>query len=52
LEHSPHQALAHLLDLTCAKDTIISLNSKTGALVWNHHLPPALGMEVAGHAGP
>jgi outer membrane protein assembly factor BamB len=36
---------------TNANDTIIAVNAKTGALVWNHHRPPALGMEVAGHAG-
>jgi outer membrane protein assembly factor BamB len=35
-----------------ANDTVIAINSKTGAMVWNQHRPPALGMEVAGYAGP
>lgn len=35
-----------------ANDTVIALNSKTGAMLWNQHRPPALGMEVAGYAGP
>jgi outer membrane protein assembly factor BamB len=34
-----------------ANDTVIAVNAKTGALVWNQHRAPALGMEVAGHAG-
>lgn len=35
-----------------ANDTVIAMNAKTGAMVWNQHRPPALGMEVAGYAGP
>lgn len=35
-----------------ANDTVIAINAKTGAMVWNQHRPPALGMEVAGYAGP
>jgi outer membrane protein assembly factor BamB len=35
-----------------ANDTVIAINAKTGAMVWNQHRAPALGMEVAGYAGP
>jgi glucose dehydrogenase len=28
------------------------MNAKTGAMLWNQHRSPALGMEVAGYAGP
>ena len=35
-----------------ANDTVIAMNAKTGVMVWNQHRPPALGMEVAGYAGP
>jgi outer membrane protein assembly factor BamB len=35
-----------------ANDTVLAINAKTGAMVWNQHRPPALGMEVAGYAGP
>lgn len=35
-----------------ANDTVVALNAKTGAMVWNQHRSPALGMEVAGYAGP
>jgi outer membrane protein assembly factor BamB len=35
-----------------ANDTLIAINAKTGAMVWNQHRSPALGMEVAGYAGP
>jgi outer membrane protein assembly factor BamB len=35
-----------------ANDTVIAMNSKSGAMVWNQHRSPALGMEVAGYAGP
>jgi outer membrane protein assembly factor BamB len=35
-----------------ANDTVIGINAKTGAMVWNQHRSPALGMEVAGYAGP
>jgi outer membrane protein assembly factor BamB len=35
-----------------ANDTVIAINAKSGAMVWNQHRPPALGMEVAGYAGP
>jgi outer membrane protein assembly factor BamB len=41
-----------LVYATNANDTLVAVNAKTGALVWNQHHPPALGMEVAGHAGP
>jgi outer membrane protein assembly factor BamB len=34
-----------------ANDTVIAINAKTGAMVWNQHRAPALGMEVAGYAG-
>jgi outer membrane protein assembly factor BamB len=35
-----------------ANDTVVAINAKSGAMVWNQHRPPALGMEVAGYAGP
>jgi outer membrane protein assembly factor BamB len=35
-----------------ANDTVVAINAKTGAMIWNQHRPPALGMEVAGYAGP
>ncbi len=35
-----------------ANDTVIALNRETGALRWSQHRAPALGMEVAGYAGP
>jgi outer membrane protein assembly factor BamB len=41
-----------LVYATNANDTVVAMNAKTGAMVWNQHRPPALGMEVAGYAGP
>src|SRR5688572_17865090 len=35
-----------------ANDTVIAINVKSGAMIWNQHRAPALGMEVAGYAGP
>jgi outer membrane protein assembly factor BamB len=35
-----------------ANDTVVAINAKSGAMVWNQHRAPALGMEVAGYAGP
>jgi outer membrane protein assembly factor BamB len=35
-----------------ANDTVIAINAKSGAMIWNQHRAPALGMEVAGYAGP
>lgn len=35
-----------------ANDTVIALDKKTGARRWSQHRAPALGMEVAGYAGP
>jgi outer membrane protein assembly factor BamB len=35
-----------------ANDTIIALDRKTGVRKWSQHRTPALGMEVAGYAGP
>jgi outer membrane protein assembly factor BamB len=35
-----------------ANDTVIALNRKTGERRWSQHRAPALGMEVAGYAGP
>lgn len=35
-----------------ANDTFLAIHAETGALVWQQHRPPALGMEVAGHAAP
>lgn len=41
-----------LVYIANANDTVIAINAKSGAMVWNQHRPPALGMEVAGHSGP
>lgn len=41
-----------LVYIVNANDTVVAINAKSGAMVWNQHRPPALGMEVAGHAGP
>lgn len=35
-----------------ANDTVLALDSATGKLAWSQHRAPALGMEVAGYAGP
>lgn len=35
-----------------ANDTVIAIDAKTGARIWSQHRTPALGMEVAGYAGP
>jgi outer membrane protein assembly factor BamB len=35
-----------------ANDTLLALDRKTGALKWNQHRTPAMGMEVAGYSGP
>jgi outer membrane protein assembly factor BamB len=35
-----------------ANDTILALDRKTGQRRWSQHRTPALGMEVAGYAGP
>ena len=35
-----------------ANDTVLALNRATGARRWSQHRAPALGMEVAGYAGP
>ena len=35
-----------------ANDTVLALDPKTGKMKWNQHRAPALGMEVAGYAGP
>jgi outer membrane protein assembly factor BamB len=35
-----------------ANDTLVALDRATGARRWSQHRPPALGMEVAGYAGP
>jgi outer membrane protein assembly factor BamB len=40
-----------LLFFVNANDTIIAVNPRTGERVWSQHRTPALGMEVAGHAG-
>jgi outer membrane protein assembly factor BamB len=41
-----------LLYVTNANDTVLALNPSTGELVWHQHRSPAMGMEVAGYAGP
>jgi outer membrane protein assembly factor BamB len=35
-----------------ANDTVIAIERKTGVRRWSQHRAPALGMEVAGYAGP
>jgi outer membrane protein assembly factor BamB len=35
-----------------ANDTLVALDRKTGHRKWSQHRTPALGMEVAGYAGP
>jgi outer membrane protein assembly factor BamB len=35
-----------------ANDTVLALDRKTGKRRWSQHRAPALGMEVAGYAGP
>ncbi len=34
-----------------ANDTVLALDHASGKLLWSQHRSPALGMEVAGHAG-
>ncbi len=34
-----------------ANDTVIALEAASGKLVWSQHRTPAMGMEIAGHAG-
>jgi len=40
------------LYVTNANDTLIALDPETGKLKWHQHRTPAMGMEVAGYAGP
>ncbi|NRA33333.1 MAG: PQQ-binding-like beta-propeller repeat protein [Polyangiaceae bacterium] len=35
-----------------ANDTFLAIDAKTGKKLWSQHHAPALGMEIAGHAGP
>ena len=35
-----------------ANDTVVAMEAKTGKLRWTQHRTPALGIEVAGYAGP
>lgn len=35
-----------------ANDTVVALRPGDGKRLWSHHRTPALGMEVAGYAGP
>jgi outer membrane protein assembly factor BamB len=41
-----------LLYVVNANDTLIAIEPRTGKMVWNQHRAPAMGMEVAGYAGP
>lgn len=41
-----------VLYVTNANDTVLALNADTGRLLWHQHRTPAMGMEVAGYAGP
>lgn len=35
-----------------ANDTVLALEARSGKPIWTQHRTPALGMEVAGYAGP
>ena len=35
-----------------ANDTVVALDAATGKLRWTQHRTPAMGMEIAGYAGP
>lgn len=41
-----------LLYVVNANDTVMALAPDTGKLRWSRHRTPALGMEIAGYAGP
>ncbi|HYO96295.1 MAG TPA: PQQ-binding-like beta-propeller repeat protein [Polyangiaceae bacterium] len=41
-----------LLYVTNANDTVLALDPASGRLLWHQHRTPAMGMEVAGYAGP
>ncbi|HKO90557.1 MAG TPA: PQQ-binding-like beta-propeller repeat protein, partial [Polyangiaceae bacterium] len=41
-----------VLYVTNANDTLMALEPATGKLIWHQHRAPAMGMEVAGYAGP
>lgn len=41
-----------ILYVTNANDTLLALEPATGKLIWHQHRSPAMGMEVAGYAGP
>ncbi len=41
-----------ILYVTNANDTLLALDPETGHLLWHQHRSPAMGMEVAGYAGP
>lgn len=41
-----------VLYVTNANDTLLALDPATGKLLWHQHRTPAMGMEVAGYAGP
>jgi outer membrane protein assembly factor BamB len=41
----------NLLYVVNANDTVVVLDKQSGALKWSQHRSPALGMEIAGHAG-
>lgn len=41
-----------MLFVVNANDTVVGINAETGALIWNQHRLPAMGMEIVGHASP
>src|SRR5690606_2907790 len=50
---SRRPVLSHgLLYFTNANDTLLALDPESGKLVWQQHRTPAMGMEIAGYAGP
>jgi outer membrane protein assembly factor BamB len=41
-----------MLYVVNANDTVVAIEAATGKLRWTQHRTPALGMEIAGYAGP
>lgn len=41
-----------ILYVTNANDTLLAIEAESGRLLWHQHRTPAMGMEVAGYAGP
>lgn len=41
-----------IIYITNANDTLLALDSQTGAIQWHQHRAPSAGLEIAGYAGP